>query len=139
MHVMDKTIFRITGAAIAGALALAATSVDQTSRLIIGMLIGIPSLVLMVMSRRQLGKSFSVTPQAKALVTTGIYSKIQHPLYLFLDLLLLAVIVGLGWSLFLIAWGILVIAQVRQARREEKVLADAFGADYEAYRMRTWF
>ena len=38
------------------------------------------------LARTQLGKSFSVTPKAKELVTHGLYSRLRHPMYLFLDL-----------------------------------------------------
>jgi protein-S-isoprenylcysteine O-methyltransferase Ste14 len=86
-----------------------------------------------------LGASFSVAPEAKALVTTGLYARIQHPMYVFLDLLLLTVIVALGTSILLLPWAIIVVVQTLQSRREEKVLAAAFGADYDSYRSRTWF
>ncbi len=97
------------------------------------------SLVLLIVSRRELGKSFSVRAEAKSLITTGIYSKIEHPLYTFLDFFLIGVILVLGLSLLLIAWGILVAVHVIEARREEKVLSDAFGAAYATYRSKTWF
>ena len=94
--------------------------------------------MLMMISRRQLGNSFSVLPEAKALVSTGLYLKLQHPMYLFLDLFLAALIVALHWPVLLWAWGILVVIQTVQVRREEKVLAASFGAAYEAYRGGTW-
>jgi protein-S-isoprenylcysteine O-methyltransferase Ste14 len=136
---LDKTVIQLVGAAIVAALALAVTLMGQTSRIAISIIVALASFVLMIISRRQLGKSFSVMPQARALVTTGLYSRIQHPMYVFLDLFLLAVIVGLDWPILLGAWGILIVVQTLQARREERVLAAAFGADYEAYRSRTWF
>jgi protein-S-isoprenylcysteine O-methyltransferase Ste14 len=136
---MDKTIIRLVGASIVAALALAATSMGQTSRIALSIVIGVASFALMIISRRQLGKSFSVMPEARVLVVTGLYSRIQHPMYVFLDLFLAAVIVGLDWPILLWAWGIIVVVQTLQGRQEEKVLAAAFGADYEAYRSRTWF
>ena len=135
---MDKTAIRLAGAAVVAALAYAATLMGQNQRLVAGILVGLPSFALMIISRSHLGKSFSVMPEAKALVTTGLYAKIQHPMYLFLDLFLAAIIVLLGMPILLVVWGILVIVQVAQVRREEAVLAAAFGADYEAYRSRTW-
>lgn len=38
---------------------------------------------LWMVAQVQLGKSFSVGTQAKTLVTTGLYSKFRHPIYLF--------------------------------------------------------
>ncbi len=135
---MDRTVIRLAGAAVVAALAYAATLMGENQRLVAGILVGLPSFALMIISRSHLGKSFSVAPEAKALVTTGLYAKIQHPMYLFLDLFLAAIIVLLGMPILLVVWGILVIVQVAQVRREEAVLAAAFGADYEAYRSRTW-
>jgi protein-S-isoprenylcysteine O-methyltransferase Ste14 len=86
----------------------------------------------MIISRGQLGKSFSIRPAASALVTTGLYSKVLHPMYVFLDLFLVWVIVGVDWPILLWAWAIRIVVQTVQGRREEKVLASAFGADYEA-------
>jgi protein-S-isoprenylcysteine O-methyltransferase Ste14 len=71
-------------------------------------------------------------PEARALVTTGLYSRIQHPMYVFLDLFLASVIVGLDWPIVLWGWAIVVVVQAMQGRREEKVLAAAFGDDYVA-------
>lgn len=136
---MDKTTIRLLGAAIIVALALAVTSIGETPRILLSMVIGLPSFVLMIISRNQLGKSFSVMPAARALVTTGLYSKILHPMYVFLDLFLVSLIVGLNWPILLWAWAVVVLVQTLQGRREEKVLAAAFGAEYEAYRSRCWF
>ena len=136
---MNRTMFGLVAAAIIAALAFAATSMEQLPRIALSIVIGVPSFVLMIVSRRQLGKSFSVMPAAKSLVTKGLYSRILHPLYVFLDLTFIAVIVGLGWPILLWVWGCLVVVQTVQSRKEEKVLSAAFGADYEMYRNRTWF
>jgi protein-S-isoprenylcysteine O-methyltransferase Ste14 len=43
-----------------------------------------PVLILLTISRIQLGDSFSVSPQAKQLVTRGgLYSRIRNPIYVF--------------------------------------------------------
>jgi protein-S-isoprenylcysteine O-methyltransferase Ste14 len=135
---MKRLTLRLAAAAIGAALASIAVSLSQGPRLAIGAAIGIPSFVLTIISRRQLGKSFSVMPEARALVTTGLYSRIQHPMYLFLDLFVLALILATGWPIFLIVWGILVVVQALQARREEKVLSAAFGDQYKSYEACTW-
>jgi protein-S-isoprenylcysteine O-methyltransferase Ste14 len=135
---MKKTVVRILGGATVAALAVAATSMSQGPRLALSIVVGLPSFVLLIISRRQLGTSFSVNPEARTLVTKGLYSKIQHPMYLFLDLFIVALIVALDWSILLPIWGILVVVQVLRARREEKVLASAFGVEYRTYEARTW-
>lgn len=134
----DRSILRLSGAAVVAALVVAATTLGLTPRLIIAASVGLPSLVLMIMSRRELGDAFAVRPKAKALVTTGLYARIQHPMYTFLDLFLAALITASGWPLLLCAWGVLAVVQVIRARQEEKLLSAAFGADYEAYRRTTW-
>jgi protein-S-isoprenylcysteine O-methyltransferase Ste14 len=126
------------GAAIAAMLALATTSTGPGTRIAISIVVGLPSFVLMIVSRRQLGESFAVTPKAKALVTTGLYSRIQHPMYLFLDLFLLCIIVAINSPILILAWAVLVIVQAIQSQREEKILSTACGAQYDAYKDRTW-
>jgi protein-S-isoprenylcysteine O-methyltransferase Ste14 len=136
---MEKGIVRIVGASFVAALAFAGTSMDTQLRVAIGILVGLPSFALIIVGRRHLGKSFSIMPEAKGLITTGLYSKIQHPLYFFLDMFLAALIVALGLPILLLAWGVLVVVHLLQCRREERVLANAFGDEYEAYRRGTWF
>jgi len=95
--------------------------------------------ILWFVARRQLGVSFSVKPQARQLVTTGFYAKLRHPIYVFGTMAVLLVLLALqGWQA-LVIWAILIPVQVIRARREEKVLAEAFGADYETYHSSTWF
>jgi protein-S-isoprenylcysteine O-methyltransferase Ste14 len=72
------------------------------------------------------------------LMTTGIYRRIRNPSYLGL------LISALGWSLaFRSAVGVLLTALmvpplVARIDAEERLLAGEFGAEYEAYRARTW-
>ena len=134
---MKRVFYRLVGGAIVAALGIIATSLELTPRILLSILVGLPSLVLLILSRKQLGNSFAVMPEAKRLVTTGLYSRIQHPLYLFLDLFLAGVIVGFGRPSLFIPWAVVVLVQMVQSRREEKILAAAFGPDYEAYRNST--
>jgi len=72
-------------------------------------------------------------------VTQGLYSKIRHPIYVFGTLAFLFIVLALqGWPA-LIIWVIVILIQGIRLRREEQVLAEAFGAEYTAYRSRTWF
>lgn len=95
-----------------------------------GWVVAIAAFALVVLSRVQLGKSFSVTPKASALVTNGLYSRIRHPMYVFMDLTVL------GLALALDSWWVLPL-QVGNARRENKLLAERFGTDYRNWRSRT--
>jgi protein-S-isoprenylcysteine O-methyltransferase Ste14 len=106
---------------------------------VIGAVIASISFPLFLLARWQLGSSFSVKAKASRLVTTGLYSRIRNPIYLFGGLFII------GLSLFVSVWGPLVVAlvivplQVVRARREERVLAEAFGEEYERYKSKTWF
>ncbi len=131
--VMIVTILLIFG------FALHPPSVMWSPRKVIGAIIVGLSFPLNLLALWQLGASFSAGAKARALVTTGIYSKIRNPIYLFSGLFLA------GLSLFLSIWGPLVVAvvliplQARRARVEERVLADAFGERYQVYKRSTWF
>ena len=110
----------------------------NTARIVGAAIVGV-ALPLFVMARWQLGSSFSIRAKAGALVTTGLYSRIRNPIYLFGGL------VTVGLSLFVSVWGPLVVAvvivplQIYRVRQEERVLARAFGEEYERYKRRTWF
>ena len=104
-----------------------------------GIALALASFILLLTSRAQLGSSFSVTPQARALVTHGIYSRIRHPMYLFVDLTIVGISLPLGiWYLLAILL-VLVPLQVRNALKEGSLLREKFGATYEQYCSQTWF
>ena len=88
-----------------------------------------------------LGRRFSglvaIQPDHR-LVTHGIYGLIRHPSYLGL------LVSALGWGLAFRAGAGVIIAALMlpvvlaRIKAEERLLSEAFGAEYEAYRARTW-
>lgn len=105
-----------------------------------GIVISLLAYIPWIMARYELGNSLTVSPQARALVTTGIYSKIQHPMYLS------QFFVILGLSLFLQSWTFAIIGlvgysllNIYRAREEYKILKANFGKAYEDYATKTWF
>jgi protein-S-isoprenylcysteine O-methyltransferase Ste14 len=90
-------------------------------------------------ARYQLGRSFSVRAEAHELVTTGLYSKIRNPIYVFGMVMLTGMILVLqrpeGWFVLVAA----VVGQTIRAGREARVLEAAFGDSYREYRRKTWF
>lgn len=92
-----------------------------------------------VLARIQLGSSFSFKPEARALVTSGLYSRLRHPVYVFGTLAGLSALLALQiWPLLVIGVALIPVTFLR-ARREERLLAATFGPEYERYRERTWF
>jgi protein-S-isoprenylcysteine O-methyltransferase Ste14 len=104
-----------------------------------GLCIAVPAAVLLFTARWQLGRSFSVTPQARELVTWGIYSKIRNPIYVFSAWLLLGVLIALQYRYALLLLLVLIPIQIIRAHQEAKVLEAKFGDEYRNYRKGTWF
>ena len=90
-------------------------------------------------ARYQLGKSFSVKAEAHQLVTTGLYSKIRNPIYVFGMVLITGVILVLQRPVLWLALVAALVIQSIRARREARVLEAAFGDAYREYRRKTWF
>jgi len=113
---------------------------DYSLRFFIGMAVATFGIALWGVARVQLGSSFAVTAQAKKLVTTGLYSRIRNPVYFF---------GGIGYLGLFIAWGnwlalvifvlVFVSYQIPRAKKEQRVLEQAFGDEYRRYRAGTWF
>ena len=88
-----------------------------------------------------LGRRFSglvAIQPGHALVTDGIYRVIRHPSYL-------GLLVGsFGWALAfrsgvgLVLAALMLLPLIGRIRAEEALLREQFGADYEAYRARSW-
>ena len=105
---------------------------------LLALVAGLLASILGVLTLSFLGRSFSVMPEARRLITTGPYSIVRHPLYLF-ELLGLAGIVLQVRSLpggMLLA--LIVALQVARARWEEAVLDRAF-PKFAAYRQKVPF
>jgi protein-S-isoprenylcysteine O-methyltransferase Ste14 len=90
-------------------------------------------------ARYQLGKSFSLTAQARQLVTRGVYSKIRNPIYVFGTVVIAGLILLLRQPWLWLLLAAIVIMQTLRARREAQVLEAAFGDAYRDYRRKTWF
>ena len=104
-----------------------------------GVVLAAISLALTVLARVQLGKSFAVTPKANDLVTHGLYSRLQHPMYVFVDLTFCGIALAVHRWYVLLLLVILVPLQIRNARSESTLLREKFGERYEIYRRATWF
>jgi len=101
-------------------------------------LLGI-GFVFWTTARFQLGRSLTVTAQAKQLVTRGLYSKIRNPIYVFGSCVIAGLILVLGRPVWLLAFLIVIPLQIWRARKESAVLEASFGEEYRRYRAGTWF
>jgi protein-S-isoprenylcysteine O-methyltransferase Ste14 len=110
-----------------------------TALRIAGAVIAVAGFALAITARVQLGQSFAFTPQAKGLVTHGLYSRIRNPMYVCVDVALFGLIlaINLPWLLGVVL--LMAMAQARQAGREAKTLREKFGQAYLDYRKTTWF
>lgn len=106
---------------------------------IAGLVLMVVGLILWVTARLQLGDSFSVSAQARKLVTHGLYSKIRNPVYVFGAMALGGFALAIGRPIFLLGLLLIVPLQINRARAESKVLEEKFGDAYHEYRRKTWF
>jgi len=105
----------------------------------VGLALAVIGLAGVIAARYTLGRSFSVTPQAIALVTTGIYSRIRNPIYVSGEVLLIGIAIMLWKPSLLLLFLVVIPIQTWRARQEARVLEDKFGEQYREYRRRTWF
>lgn len=122
-----------------GAIVYATAGPPWDSMRIAGLALVAFGVAMLSIARFQLGNSFSVTPQARELVTRGIYSRVRHPVYVFGAITFLGLILYFRKPIFLLLLAGVVVAQVFRARQEERVLQDHFGEEYLRYRRSTWF
>jgi protein-S-isoprenylcysteine O-methyltransferase Ste14 len=118
-----------------GMLQLPVAHLDLGMQLISAVLVGVGSLASVLVLWR-LGKSFSIMPEARTLVTSGPYAYARHPLYG------VEMITILGTALqFVQPWSAIVGAAVLamlvvRTMFEERVLSEAY-PEYATYRAKT--
>ena len=110
-----------------------------TAARIAGAVLAVTGYAMLVTARLQLGESFAVTPQAKGLVTLGLYSRIRNPIYVGVDIMMFGLILALHLYWLFAVYPLLVAMHVFRARQEAKLLQQKFGQTYRDYRNQTWF
>jgi len=99
---------------------------------------GISASILGVLTLSFLGRSFSVMPEARRLVSSGPYSIVRHPLYLFELLGVIGILLQVRSLAGVTLLALIVVLQIARARWEEAVLERAI-PEYAAYRGRVPF
>lgn len=110
-----------------------------TPQHIVGVAIVAPSLVLLIVARLQLADAFSIRARASKLVTTGLYSRIRNPIYVFSSLIIAGIVIFIGRPIWFLALALIVLLQARRGRKESRILEEKFGDEYRVYKSKTWF
>lgn len=130
-------IFQIICALIAVGRDLWVTDPQNISQ-VVGMIIFLPSLLLWIVARIQLGRCCTLLPVANHLVTNGIYAKFRNPVYIFGTLTMIGYFLFHGLPEGLL-WLFLVIPiQYARSYKESIVLESRFGQEYQDYVRQTW-
>ena len=80
-----------------------------------------------------------MTPQARALVTTGLYRKIRNPVYVFGGIGVAGFMMYVGRPIMLLLFLVLIPIQILRARAEGRKLEARFGDAYSEWKRHTWF
>jgi protein-S-isoprenylcysteine O-methyltransferase Ste14 len=110
-----------------------------TALRIVALLLTVGGIAAVAVARYQLGNSFTLSPQARALVTHGIYAKTRNPVYIFSAIALAGLFLYMDRPIYLWSLLILVPLQFIRARIEARVLEEKFGDTYRQYKSQTWF
>jgi len=101
-------------------------------------LLGLVGDTMSAVTVSYLGRSLSVMPEARSLVTSGPYALVRHPLYLCEFIGIFALVLQYRSLLAIGLFAVIVSTQILRGRMEEAVLVRAF-PDFLSYRARTSF
>src|SRR6516225_8865104 len=93
----------------------------------VGLGLMIVGAALFFTARFQLGNSFAVRAQARELVTTGLYSRIRNPIYVFGAVMLFGFLVMVRKPYWFLVLAVVAVAQTLRSRQEARVLEAKFG------------
>lgn len=97
-------------------------------------------IALFIAGRATLGEAHTTFPEARRLVTSGVYARIRHPIYTGLQMLFWGLSLWFGsWAGAILSFVLILPLHIWRARAEERVLEEAFGDKYVQYKVNTWF
>jgi len=107
----------------------------------LGLAVEMAGIAFAIWSRRHLGFNWSGEVRLASghqLVRSGPYAHIRHPIYTGVLLMYLGVMLVSGEIHALIAVAVIVLAYLRKIGLEDKLLAQNFGSDWDAWRRASW-
>ena len=136
-HGLLPRVIALLGTYLGVGIALLPQRHASTWLLSLSTLMAVGGMSFAVYSVLWLGRSFSLMPEARRLVTGGPYSVIRHPLYVGEGLPMIGFVIanfsGLAFALLVL----LMCCQLCRMHYEEEVLTATF-PDYAQYKMRTF-
>ncbi len=97
------------------------------------------SFLLWSVARYQLGASLTFLARTDGpLITNGLYSKIQNPIYLFGTISLSSFVLLINRPMWLLLLVIIVPMQIVRSKHETKVLLEKYDEVYEDYLRQLW-
>jgi protein-S-isoprenylcysteine O-methyltransferase Ste14 len=106
-----------------------------------GIGIALAGFALLQWAQTTLGKNWSSTPRLlknQALVTSGPYRLMRHPIYTaFLLIMSATLFLSANWFVGLAWIGMVTLDGISRIRIEEAMMMEAFGDEYRAYMRRT--
>jgi protein-S-isoprenylcysteine O-methyltransferase Ste14 len=103
----------------------------------VGVAITVVGAALALAAFMSLGRSFSVIPEARELVTRGVYRFVRHPMYLAELLMIVGVLFGEAQLTTLIGTLIVIGLQVHRVRLEERLLRSTLPSSFAPFAQRT--
>jgi protein-S-isoprenylcysteine O-methyltransferase Ste14 len=106
-----------------------------------GVVLLIPGGIIRLWPVYVLGRRFSglvAIQPGHSLVTTGIYSMVRNPSYVGLLLCSFAWALVFRSAIGLVLSALMIPPLIARIHAEERLLTSQFGAEYEAYRRKTW-
>jgi len=101
-------------------------------------LLGLVGNTMSAVTVSYLGRSLSVMPEARSLVTSGPYALVRHPLYLCEFIGIFALVLQYRSLLAIGLFAVIVSTQILRGRMEEAVLVRAF-PEFSSYQAHTSF
>jgi len=107
----------------------------------VGLVVEVGGLALAILARQALGRNWSSEvrlAEGHQLVRTGVYRRLRHPIYTGVLLMYLGLALQSGRLNALAGLALAIAAYWRKIGLEERLMAERFGAEFDAWRKASW-